>query len=76
MSNKEYALNNKAKFIRYEKGVAYYAVMIPFSEKLYSFPVPVNSVHDEILSAEKNALFFAEHIRDAIQNGTLIKEAA
>ena len=76
MSNLEITINNKATFIRYQHGVAYYAVQVPYSDDLYSFPVPIENENDAILVAEKNALYFSDHIRDAIQNGTLLKEAA
>ncbi len=69
-------LNSKAKFLRYRKGIAYYAVSVPYSEKLYSFPVPVNTMQDEVLFAEKNSLYFMKHIQQAIHDGTLVKEAA
>lgn len=76
MNVDEIAINSKAKFIRYQHGIAYYAVPVPYSEILYSFPVPLNSIRDEMLVAEKNTLFFMEHIRQAIQDGTFLKEAA
>ena len=69
-------LNSKVKFLRYQKGIAYYAVPVPYSEKLYSFPVPVNSMQNEVLYAEKNSMYFMEHIQQAIHDGTLLKEAA
>ncbi|MEM7401424.1 MAG: hypothetical protein AAF304_05680 [Pseudomonadota bacterium] len=76
MNSLENILNQKAKFMRLQKGVAYYAVTVPYSEKLYSFPVPVKDIKDDILLAEKNALFFTQHIRQAIHDGTFLKEAA
>lgn len=76
MSNLENTINNKAIFIRYQHGVAYYAVQVPYSDDLYSFPVPIENENDAILFAQKNALYFSDQIRDAIQNGTLLKEAA
>ena len=76
MNMENILLNSKAKFLRYQKGIAYYAVSVPYSEMLYSFPVPVNTTQDDVLSAEKNSLYFMEHIQKAIHDGTLVKEAA
>ena len=76
MKTQDIAVNSKAKFMRYQNGIAYYAVAVPYSELMYSFPVPLNTMRDEMLVAEKNTLYFMEHIRQAIQNGTLLKEAA
>lgn len=76
MNSLDKLLKHKAKFMRLQKGVAYYAVTVPYSKCLYSFPVPVKDVPGDVLIAEKNALFFAEHISQAIQDGTFLKEAA
>jgi hypothetical protein len=43
---------------------------------LYSFPVPVNSVGETVLVAEKNTIYFMDHIQKAIYDGTFKKEAA
>ncbi len=76
MNSLDKMLEHKAKFMRLKKGVAYYAVTVPYSQCLYSFPVPVKDIQDDVLVAEKNALFFTDHIRQAIQDGTFLKEAA
>ena len=64
---------SKAKFLCYQEGVAYYAVPVPYSEMLYSFPVPLSDIDDEILEAEGKTIFFMEYIRKAIKEGTLSK---
>ena len=76
MNSYESAISNKAKLMRIQHGMAYYAVTVPYSEMLYSFPVPLDAMRDEVLVAEKNALYFMEHIQQAIHDGTLLKEAA
>lgn len=76
MNTNDISINNKAKFIRYQNGIAYYAVTVPYSEMMYSFPVPLNTMRDEVLVAEKNSLYFMDYIRQAIHDGTLLKEAA
>ncbi len=65
--------NAKAKFLRYQQGVAYYAVPVPYSEMLYSFPVPLNDIEDNVLKAEDKTIFFMEYINKAIQEGTFSK---
>ena len=65
----------KAKFIRYQDGVAYYAVPVPYSEMLYSFPVPLKEIDTEILEAEGKSISFMKFIRKAIYEGTLSKVA-
>ena len=71
MSNLIYTV--KAKFLRYQQGVAYYAVPVPYSKLLYSFPVPLNDIEDTVLNAEDKTIFFMEYIHKAIQEGTLNK---
>ena len=64
---------DKAKFIRYQDGVAYYAVPVPYSEMLYSFPVPLKEIDYEFLEAEGKSISFMKFIRKAIFEGTLSK---
>ncbi|MGH1538113.1 MAG: hypothetical protein ACRBDX_08725 [Gammaproteobacteria bacterium] len=74
--NIEEIVNSKAKYLRCENGVAYYALTVPYSEMVYSFPIPLNTMHDEALEAESSTIYFMNYINLAIQEGTLIKEAA
>ena len=67
---------SKAKFLRYKNGIAYYTLTIPYSELIYSFPVPLNTIQDEVLAVESHTIHFMDYINKAIQEGTLIKEAA
>lgn len=73
---KDIKINCKTKFLRFHNGIAYYALVVPYSETLYSFPVPLNSTQDETLTAECNSIHFMEYIHKAIREGTLLKEAA
>ena len=73
MSTKEIMHASNAKFLRYQQGVAYYAVSVPYSDMLYSFPVPLNDIEDGVLEAEDKTIFFMEYIHKAIQQGTLCK---
>ena len=73
MSIIDHMYSSKAKFLRYQEGVAYYAVPVPYSEMLYSFPVPLSDVEDEMLEAEGKTINFMEYIHKAIQEGTLSK---
>ena len=73
MNIKDVAISSKAKFLRYQQGVAYYAVTVPYSEMLYSFPVPLNDIEDGVLEAEGKTIVFMEYTRKAIQEGTLSK---
>ena len=66
---------DKAKFIRYQDGVAYYAVPVPYSEMLYSFPVPLKEIDYGFLEAEGKSISFMKFIRKAIFEGTLSKVA-
>lgn len=69
-------INNKATFLHCQNGIAYYALTIPYSEKLYSFPVPLNSMQDGTLAAESRAIHFMDFIHKAIREGTLIQQSA
>lgn len=76
MKTNNLMINGKIKFLRCKNGIAYYTLTIPYSEGLYSFPVPLNKMQDEILAAESHTIHFMDFIRQAIQDGTLAKEAA
>lgn len=76
MNMKESINYSKATFLRCHKGVAYYALTVPYSEQLYSFPVPLKTIQDETLAAKSHTIHFMEHIHNAICQGKLIKEAA
>lgn len=76
MNTQDTTINSKTKFLRCENGVAYYALTMPYSEGLYSFPVPLHSMQNEVLVAEGRTIRFMDYIRKAIHDGTLIKEAA
>jgi hypothetical protein len=76
MNMQDIMMNNKAKFLRCENGIAYYALTVPYSNMLYSFPVPLNTMQDETLAAESNTIHFMDYIHKAIHDGTLVKEAA
>jgi hypothetical protein len=76
MNIKDMAINNKTKFLRCQNGIAYYALTVPYSEMLYSFPVPLNSTQDEALTAEGHTIHFMDYIHKAIREGTLLKEVA
>ena len=67
-------ITGKAKFLRYQHGVAYYALTVPYSERLYSFPVPLNEVEDGKLSVENKTIHMMEFIHKAIHEGTLNPE--
>lgn len=67
--------NEKATFIKYQDGIAYYAVRVPYSEKLYSFPVPLKEIDGKYLEAEIRPIAFMEYIGKAIYEGTLCKVA-
>lgn len=76
MNMKEIVINSKATFLRCHDGIAYYALTVPYSETLYSFPVPLNTLQDKTLTAESHTIHFMEHIHNAIRQGKLLKEAA
>ncbi len=76
MNMKDIVINSKAKFLRCKNGIAYYALTVPYSDILYSFPIPLNSMQDETLAAENHTIHFMDYIHKAIREGTLIKEAA
>lgn len=73
---KDIEINSKATYLRCLNGIAYYALTIPYSESLYSFPVPLNTLQNGALAAESHTIHFMDYIHKAIQEGTLIKEAA
>lgn len=67
-------MNDKAKFLRYQHGVAYYGVAVPYCETLFSFPVPLQDIEDGVLQAEDKIINFMKYIHKAIHEGTLNKE--
>ncbi len=67
-------INGKAKFLRYQHGMAYYALTVPYSERLYSFPVPLCEVENGELSAERKTIHMMDFIHKAIHEGTLNPE--
>ena len=76
MNMKDIVINSKAKFLRCKNGVAYYALTVPYSEMLYSFPVPINNMQNETLTAESHTIHSMDYIHKAIREGTLVKEAS
>jgi len=76
MNKQELMMNAKTRFLRCKDGIAYYALTVPYNEGLYSFPVPLTKVKEEVLAAESNTIHFMEFIHEAIHDGTLTKEAA
>jgi len=74
MNIEDITLNSKATFLRYRHGMAYYALTVPYSEKLYSFPVPLSEIKDSVMVAENKTIYFMDYIHKAIQEGTLTKE--
>ena len=74
MKTNDSTMNEKAKFLRYQHGVAYYGLSIPYCETLFSFPVPLHDIEDGVLQAEDKIVNFMKYIRKAIQDGTLNKE--
>ncbi len=75
MNAKTIRSDEKAKFLHYQNGVAYYTVSVPYSEMLYSFPVPLKEIDNEVLEAEGKSISFMKFIRKAIHEGTLRKVA-
>jgi len=76
MNRKDIVINSKATFSRCQDGIAYYTLTVPYSEMLYSFPVPLTSIQNETLTAENHTIYFMDYIHKAIRDGTLVKEAA
>jgi len=76
MKSQNIMINGKTKLLRCKNGVAYYTFAVPYSENLYSFPVPLNSIQGDSLAAESHTIYFMDYIRKAIHEGTLSKEAA
>lgn len=74
METKNTYINSRTTFLRYEQGMAYYALSVPYSEKLYSFPVPISEVQEGTLSAECNTIHMMSYINKAIQEGNLNPE--
>jgi len=76
MNMKDVVINSKAKFLRCKNSIAYYTLTVPYSDMLYSFPIPLNSMQDETLAAETHTIHFMDYIHKAIREGALVKEAA
>jgi hypothetical protein len=72
---KEIVKDNTVSFLRYRKGYAYYAVRVPSEGSQYSFPVPLSDLGDATLLARDKALVFMRYIRQALADGTFVKEA-
>ena len=75
MDIKEIVKDNTVSFLRYRKGYAYYAVRVPSEGSQYSFPVPLSDLGDATLLARDKALVFMRYIRQALADGTFVKEA-
>ncbi len=71
MDTATFMYNGKTKFLRYQHGIAYYALPVPYSKMLYSFPVPINDLKDGLFEAEAKTISFIKYIDKAIQEGTL-----
>lgn len=63
---KDIVINSKATFLRCQDGIAYHALTIPYSEMLYSFPVPLITMQDETLAAKNHTVHFMDYIHNAI----------
>ena len=75
MDIKEIVKDNTVSFLRYRKGYPYYAVRVPSEGSQYSFPVPLSDLGDATLLARDKALVFMRYIRQALADGTFVKEA-
>lgn len=73
---KDIIISSKNNYFWLQNGIAYYALAIPYSETLYSLPLPLNSAQDETLIAECNSIHFMDNMHKAIREGTLHKETA
>lgn len=74
MNIQNFYTHDKARFLRYQHGVAYYGLIVPYCETLFSFPVPLRDIEDGVLHAEDKIINFMKYIQKAIQEGTLNKE--
>ena len=60
-------INSKTISLRFHNGIAYYALVVPYSETLYGFPVALNNTKDETLTAECNSIYFIDYMQKAIR---------
>jgi hypothetical protein len=74
MDLKEIVKDNEVRFARYRQGNAYYTVRVPSENSNYTFPVPLSDIGDATLLATDKALVFMRYIRQALQDGTFVKE--
>jgi hypothetical protein len=74
MEIKEIVKDNVVRFAKYRKGYAYYAVRVPSEDTNYTFPVPLSDIGDATLLATDKALVFMRYIRQALEDGTFVKE--
>ena len=75
MEIKEIVKDNVVRFAKYRKGYAYYAVRVPSEDANYTFPVPLSDIGDATLLATDKALVFMRYIRQALEDGTFVREA-
>jgi len=73
MDIKDIVKDNTVRFLRYRKGVAYYAVRVPAEDANYTFPVPLDDIGDATLQAEDKAMLFMRYIRRALEEGTFVR---
>ena len=73
MKIKEIVKGNTVRFLRYRKGVAYYAVRVAAEDADYAFPVPLDDIGDATLEAEDKAMLFMRYIRKALEDGTFVR---
>jgi hypothetical protein len=74
MDIKEIVKDNEVRFARYRQGYAYYSVRVPSEDTSYTFPVPLSDIGDATLLATDKAMVFMRYIRQALQDGTFVKE--
>ena len=75
MNIKDIVRDNTVRFLRYRKGVAYYAVRVVEEGADYAFPVPLGDIGDATLEAEDRAMLFMRYIRRALDDGTFVRIA-
>ena len=73
MDIKDIVKDNMVRFLRYRKGIAYYAVRVPAEDADYAFPVPLDDIGDATLEAEDKAMLFMRYIRKALDEGTFVR---
>ena len=70
MNIKQIVQGTEVRFVRYRRGVAYYAVHVPATAATYQFPVPLTDIGDATLLARDKAILFMRYIRKALEEGT------